>query len=90
LSAGQADPAGVLAFHNGWCPAANLVFEYARKAADELGVEFETVDTTDRDTMLRYGRTDEVLVGGRSLQRGAPPSYRTVRRKIARHRRHNG
>lgn len=80
-------PDAVQAFHNGWCPATNLVFERARRAADELGVRFEPIDTTDRATMLRYGRTDEVLVGGRPLQRGAPPSYRTVRRKIERWRR---
>lgn len=79
--------AGVVAFRNGWCPAANLVYERARRAADELGVEFETIDTSDRDTMLRFGRSDGVLVSGRPLQRGAPPSYRAVRRRIDRHRR---
>lgn len=87
VPAGVASTDGVVAFHNGWCPAANLVFERARRAADELGVEFEVIDTTDRETMLRYGRTDEVLVGGRPLQRAGPPSYRTVRRRIDRHRR---
>jgi GNAT superfamily N-acetyltransferase len=87
LPEGHDDTGGVLAFCNGWCPAANLVYERARRAADELGVDFETIDTTDRESMLRYGRSDEVLVSGRPLQRGAPPSYRTVRRRIDRHRR---
>jgi GNAT superfamily N-acetyltransferase len=85
LPAGAAD---VVAFHNGWCPAANLVYERARRAADELGVPFETIDTTDRATRLRYGRTDEVLVAGHKLQHGPPPSYRSIRRVILRHRRH--
>ncbi len=75
LPVGQADTDGVLAFHNGWCPAANLVFERARRAADELGVNFEAIDTTDRETQLRFGRTDEVLVGGR-----ATATRRTARR----------
>ncbi len=76
----------VTAFISGWCPAANLVYERARRAADELGpdVHFTTIDTSDRDTMLRCGRPDEVLVNGHPLQRAAPPSYKAVRRKIAR------
>jgi GNAT superfamily N-acetyltransferase len=76
----------VAAFKSGWCPAANLVYERARRAADELGpdVHFTTIDTSDRDTMIRCGRADQVVVNGRQLQRGAPPSYSAVRRKIAR------
>lgn len=76
----------VNAFKTGWCPAANLVYERARRAADELGsdVHFTTIDTLDRDTMLRCGRSDQVVVNGRQLQRGAPPTYSAVRRKIAR------
>jgi GNAT superfamily N-acetyltransferase len=75
----------VTAFKSGWCPAANLVYERARRAAEELGpeVEFSTVDTSDRETMIRCGRSDEVLVDGKPLQRGAPPSYKSVRRTIA-------
>ncbi len=81
----EADGIEVIAFKNGWCPAANLVYERARRAAEELGTEVHltTIDTSDRDTMIRCGRSDEVLVGGRPLQRGAPPSYARVRRRIA-------
>jgi hypothetical protein len=76
----------VTAFQTGWCPAANLVYERARRAADELGpeVHFTTIDTSDREAFVRCGHSDEVFVNGRPLQRGAPPSYKTVRRKIAR------
>jgi GNAT superfamily N-acetyltransferase len=86
LPATEADGVEVIAFTSGWCPAANLVYERARRAAQELGTEvhFTTVDTSDRDTLIRCGRSDEVLVGGRPLQRGAPPSYAKVRRRIAR------
>lgn len=74
----------VTAFQSGWCPAANLVYERARRAADDLGtdVRFTTIDTSDRDTLVRCGRADAVFVHGRPLQRGAPPSYKTVRRRI--------
>lgn len=76
----------VTAFHTGWCPAANLVFERARRSAEELGpdVHVTIVDTSDRATFLRCGHSDEVFVDGRPLQRGAPPSYRAIRRRIAR------
>ena len=76
----------VIAYTGGWCPAANLVFERARRASEELGTEvaFTTVDTSERETFIRCGHSDEVFVNGRPLQRGAPPSYNTVRRRIAR------
>lgn len=89
ISAADPDVVDVRAFCSGWCPAANLVHERARRASEELGddVSFVSVDTTDRATQLAHGRTDEVLVDGRPLQRGAPPSYLAVRRRIARRQR---
>ena len=85
LTIGESGKVEVTAFHSGWCPAANLVYERARRVAEELGsdVRFTTIDTSDRDTLIRCGRSDEVLVDGRPLQRGAPPSYWAVRRRIA-------
>ncbi len=76
----------VTAFVNGWCPATNLVYERARRVADEFGsaVDFTTVDTSDRDRQLGHGHTDGVYVNGRPLQRGAPPSTDAIRRKIGR------
>lgn len=75
----------VTAYKSGWCPAANLVYERARQVAEELGdeVAFTTVDTFDRDTFVACGHSDEVFVNGKALQRGAPPSFKTVKRKIA-------
>ncbi|MBT8241563.1 MAG: hypothetical protein KJN63_10080 [Acidimicrobiia bacterium] len=76
----------VTSFKSGWCPAANLVYERARRAAEELGpdVEFSTIDTSDRETMISCGRSDQVLVDGRPLQGVRErPSYKAVRRKIA-------
>lgn len=89
LSAADPGAVDVRAFCSGWCPAANLVYERARRASDELGddVSFVSIDTTDRATQIAVGRTYEVLVDGRPLQRGAPPSYRTIRRRIDRRRR---
>lgn len=76
----------VTAYLNGWCPAANLVYDRSRRAADEAGppVRFTTIDTSDRHAFLRCGHVDEVFVNGRVVQRGAPPSYRAIRRKIDR------
>jgi GNAT superfamily N-acetyltransferase len=83
---GRSDKVEVTAYLSGWCPANNLVYERARRAAEEFGsqVHFTTIDTNDRATLLDCGHSDAVFVDGRPLQRGAPPSYRTVRRKIAR------
>ena len=86
-----ADPTGVdvVAFKSGWCPAANLVYERARRAAEDVGepVSFTTVDVSDHEELVRHGRSDSVFVDGHPLQRGAPPSAATIRRRLDRRRR---
>ena len=82
---GASDKVSVTAYKSGWCPAMNLVYERARRAAEELGddVDFTTIDVTDRTTFLQCGHTDAVFVDGKPLQRGAPPSYEKIRQTIA-------
>ncbi len=61
---------------NGWCPAQNLAFERARRAAARFPdvVECRLVDTADRETMLAWGETDALFVDGRRIRTGPPPS----------------
>lgn len=61
---------------NGWCPAQNLAYERARRAAKAFGdrVECREVDTTDRATMLEWGECDALFVDGRRVRTGPPPS----------------
>ena len=75
----------VTAFVNGWCPACNLVYERAKKAADALGedVVFESIDTIEQSAMIRCGQSDCVLVDGKTVQRGPPPSYDRVYKMMA-------
>jgi GNAT superfamily N-acetyltransferase len=81
---GSSDMVSITAYNSGWCPAMNIVYERAGRAAAELGddVEFSTIDIGDRQTFLTCGRTDAVYVDGQALQKGAPPSYDRVRRTI--------
>lgn len=76
----------VTAFIGGWCPAQNLVYERARRAAAEFGDEvvFEIHDTTEQDQMIACGQSDCVYLDGTSLQKGPPPSYKRIRKKIER------
>ncbi|NNE72227.1 MAG: GNAT family N-acetyltransferase [Acidimicrobiales bacterium] len=78
------DRVDIVAFKSGWCPASNLVYERARRAADTFGdaVSFTTIDINERPVFLECGRADQVLVDGKPLQRGAPPSAATIERKI--------
>jgi GNAT superfamily N-acetyltransferase len=75
---------------NGWCPAQNLAFERARRAAAPFGgrVEVRMVDTTDRATMLAWGDSDALFVDGTRVRAGPPPSEAKlaalIRRRIAR------
>jgi GNAT superfamily N-acetyltransferase len=75
---------------NGWCPAQNLAFERARRAAAPFGdrVEIRQVDTFDRATMLAWGESDALFVDGKHVWTGPPPSEaklaRLIRRRVER------
>jgi GNAT superfamily N-acetyltransferase len=76
----------VVAFTSGWCLAQNLVYERAKRAAAEFAdnVVFQEIDTSSRAAVAEWGVTDAVLVDGRNLQKGPPPSYEAIRKAIAR------
>ena len=69
------------AFVNGWCPAQNLVYERARRAAEELGerVVFRDHDTLDRAVFEEWGISDGLFVDGKQVRTGPPPSYQSIR-----------
>ncbi len=71
---------------NGWCPAQNLAFERARRAAARFGdaVACRMIDTADRDTMLAWGEADALFVDGRRVRTGPPPSQARLEALIAR------
>jgi GNAT superfamily N-acetyltransferase len=75
----------VLAFLNGWCPAMNMTFERAKRAAREFGyqVEFQDIRTIDRATFLDWGIADAVFIDGKPVRTGPPPSYDKIKNKIA-------
>jgi GNAT superfamily N-acetyltransferase len=75
----------VTALLNGWCPAMNMTFERAKRAAVELGgkVVFQAVDTFDRSAFREWGEADAIFVDGKGLRMGPPPSYEKIRKKIA-------
>jgi GNAT superfamily N-acetyltransferase len=75
----------VTSFINGWCPAQNLVFERAKRAASEFGdkVNFQEIQTFDRDVFLEWGITDALFIDGKQIRTGPPPSCEKIRKKIA-------
>ena len=75
----------VTALSSGWCLATNLVCERAKRAAAEFGdaVEFREIDTSTRDKVAEWGRSDEVLLDGKKLQWGPPLSYAKIHKAIA-------
>jgi len=76
----------VTALLNGWCPAMNMTFERAKRAAAELGdkVVFQAVDTFERDAFREWGEPDALFVDGKALRTGPPPSYGKIRKRIER------
>ena len=75
----------VTAFLNGWCPAQNMVFERARRAAAEFGdkVVFRKIDTFNRDTFLEWGITDALFIDDKPVRTGPPPPYEKIKNLIA-------
>lgn len=76
----------VTAFLNGWCPAQNIAYERARRAAESFGAEvvFETADTREKAAMRTWGQADALFVDGRQVRFGLPPSFASLRRTIGR------
>lgn len=74
----------VTAFKNGWCPAQNITFERAKRAAQEFGtrVVFEEIDTTDPQTFEEWGIADGVFIDGKLANWGPPLSYDKLRKLI--------
>jgi len=69
------------AFISGWCPASNIVYERARRAAGEFGGEvvFNSHDTCDREVFGEWGIMDALFIDGREVNTGPPPSYEKIR-----------
>jgi hypothetical protein len=74
----------VTTFVNGWCPAQNLVYERAKRAASEFGdkVVFEELDTSNHQTFLEWGIGDALFINGKSIKTGPPPTYEAIKMKI--------
>jgi GNAT superfamily N-acetyltransferase len=75
----------VTAFTNGWCLGQNLSYERAKRAATEFGdaVVFREIDTFEPSAAAEWGRSDAIVVEGRTLRSGPPPSYDKIRKAIA-------
>lgn len=74
----------VSSFKHGWCPAQNLVYERAKRAASEFGneVEFIEYNTFDKDVFDEWGIVDALFIDGKQVRTGPPPSYEKIRKKI--------
>jgi len=75
----------VTAFLNGWCPAMNMTFERAKRAAAEIGdkVVFRSIDTFERPVMDEWGIQDALFIDGKQMRTGPPPSYKKIHKAIA-------
>ncbi len=74
----------VTSFMNGWCPAQNMVFERAKRAAAGFGdtVEFQEFNTSETEVLQEWGLIDALFIDGRQVRTGPPPSYEKIRKKI--------
>jgi hypothetical protein len=75
----------VSAFINGWCPAQNLVYERARRAAGQFGdrVLFQSYETMNREVFQEWGISDGLYIDGKEVRTGPPPSFEKIQGLIA-------
>ena len=76
----------VTGFINGACPAGNITFERAKRAAAAFGdrVRFEKIDTSNRETFLEWGLSDSIYIDNKEITNGPPLSYEKILKKIRR------
>lgn len=74
----------LVAFKNGWCPAQNINYERAKRAALQFGerVVFLEYDTTEPTVMTEWGISDGIFLDGKPLVWGPPKSYQDIVRAI--------
>ncbi|MBN1223598.1 MAG: GNAT family N-acetyltransferase [Candidatus Aminicenantes bacterium] len=74
----------VSSFKNGWCPAQNIIYERAKRAASEFGdkVEFREYNTFDKDVFHEWGIVDALFIDAKRVRTGPPPSYKKIRKII--------
>ena len=84
----------VTAFCSGWCPAQNMAFERAKRAAAEPEFAekavYREVDTFDRTELLRSGISDALFVNHKEVRTGPPPSYEKIRKLIGKQAKKTG
>jgi len=75
----------VTAFLNGWCPAQNIIFERAKRAASEFRdkVVFREINTFDRKVLLEWGIADALFIDDKQVRTGPPPPYGKIKKLIA-------
>ena len=66
------------------CAKCNKLEELAKKASDELGIEYELKKVRDMDTILEYGVmiTPALVVDGEVKVAGKVPSLEDIKKRI--------
>ena len=82
--AAEADKVEVTSFISGICPAMNAVHLRFAKACADLAPDavLKTVDTSSREAVTEWGRTDAVYIDGKDFPTGPPPGYRKIYRTL--------
>ncbi len=74
----------ICCFNQGWCPAQNITFERAKKAAGEVGenVSFEVFDTSTENVQNEWGYNECIYIDNKALSLGPPKSYKKIKKRI--------
>ena len=78
------DKVNLTILKNGWCPAMNLAYERAKRAAEGFGdmVDVLEIDTLSRETFWEWGISDGLFIDEKEVRVGPPPTVKKLEKKI--------
>lgn len=78
------DKVKITIFKNGWCSANNIVLERTLKVIPEFKdmIDVDIFDTTEPTVLEEWGIYEGIYINGKLLQKGPPPSYDKIYKRI--------
>ncbi|MFH1050723.1 MAG: GNAT family N-acetyltransferase [bacterium] len=71
----------ICSFHNGWCPAQNIVYERAKRAVNNLNdnrIVLQDFNTFEHQIFNEWGIMDALFIDGKSVRTGPPTKYEKI------------
>lgn len=74
----------ITAFINGWCPAQNIAFVRAKRAAEEFPdkVIYNEINMLDEENIHRWGNVEGLFIDDKQVRSGPPLSFEKIKKLV--------